>query len=66
MTIGIIGAGEIGVNLARAAIARGYTVAIANTRGPETLASLVEQPGPSACSASAADAAARRGAARRG
>ncbi len=56
-TIGIIGAGEVGSNLARAAIACGYTVVIANSRGSETLASLVEQLGPSARAASAAEAA---------
>ena len=56
-TIGIIGAGEVGSNLARAAIACGYTVVIANSRGSKTLASLVEQLGPSARAASAAEAA---------
>jgi predicted dinucleotide-binding enzyme len=58
MTIGIIGAGEVGSNLARAAIASGYAVVIANSRRPETLTRLVDQLGPSARAASAADAAA--------
>lgn len=40
-TIGIIGAGEVGSQIARAAIANGYRVVIANSRGPETLAGLV-------------------------
>lgn len=34
--IGIIGAGEVGSQVARAAIANGYQVVIANSRGPET------------------------------
>jgi len=42
-TFGIIGAGNIGSQLARALTARGYDVVIANSRGPETLASLIEE-----------------------
>ncbi|MGM7670911.1 NADPH-dependent F420 reductase [Microbacterium sp. A93] len=57
-TIGIIGAGEVGSQLARAAIASGYTVVIANSRGPETLADLIAELGPSARAATASDAAA--------
>jgi 8-hydroxy-5-deazaflavin:NADPH oxidoreductase len=57
-TIGIIGAGEVGSNIARAAIASGYKVVIANSRGPETLSPLVEELGPSARAATAAEAAA--------
>ena len=57
-TIGIIGAGEVGSQLARAAIATGYDVVIANSRGPETLAYLIERLGPSARAATAAEAAA--------
>jgi predicted dinucleotide-binding enzyme len=56
-TIGIIGAGEVGSNIARAAIASGYTVVIANSRGPETLAELVNQLGPAARAATAVEAA---------
>jgi predicted dinucleotide-binding enzyme len=56
-TIGIIGAGELGSHVARAAIANGYRIVIANSRGPETLADLVEQLGPSARAATAAEAA---------
>jgi predicted dinucleotide-binding enzyme len=33
-TIGIIGAGEVGSQIARAAISTGYRVVIANSRGP--------------------------------
>jgi predicted dinucleotide-binding enzyme len=36
-TIGIIGAGHIGSQVARLAIASGYNVVISNSRGPETL-----------------------------
>ena len=55
--IGIIGAGEVGSQIARAAIACGYQVVIANSRGPETLAELVQALGPSARAATAAGAA---------
>lgn len=57
-TIGIIGAGEVGSQLARAAVATGYTVVIANSRGPHTLTDLVAELGPSARAAYAPEAAA--------
>ena len=57
-TIGIIGAGEVGSQLARAAVAAGYAVVIANSRGPHTLTDLVAELGPSARAAYAAEAAA--------
>ena len=57
-TIGIIGAGNIGSQVARAAIAVGYDVVISNSRGPETLADLVDELGPKARAATAAEAAA--------
>ncbi|MFC5676018.1 NADPH-dependent F420 reductase [Aeromicrobium endophyticum] len=56
-TIGIIGAGEVGSQIARAAIRVGHSVVIANSRGPETLAALVADLGPSARAATAAEAA---------
>ncbi|MCR6712903.1 MAG: NAD(P)-binding domain-containing protein [Demequina sp.] len=56
-TLGIIGAGNIGSNVARAAIAAGYDVVISNSRGPETLTDLIEDLGPKARAATAADAA---------
>lgn len=56
-TIGIIGAGNIGAQLARAVTGLGYDVVIANSRGPETLGSLVAELGPSARAATAAEAA---------
>ncbi|MGN6828025.1 NADPH-dependent F420 reductase [Paucibacter sp. M5-1] len=57
-TIGIIGAGEIGSQVARAAIKVGYKVVVANSRGPETLGALIAELGPSARAATAAAAAA--------
>ncbi|MFG1713572.1 NADPH-dependent F420 reductase [Micromonospora sp. NPDC049203] len=57
-TIGIIGAGEVGSQLARAAVAAGYRVVIANSRGPWTLTDLVAELGPSARAAYAPEAAA--------
>jgi predicted dinucleotide-binding enzyme len=56
-TIGLIGAGHIGSQLARLAIAPGYDVVISNSRGPETLTDLVAELGPSARAATAAEAA---------
>ncbi|MGY1727372.1 NADPH-dependent F420 reductase [Geodermatophilus sp. SYSU D01062] len=41
-TLGIIGAGHIGTALAQAATDLGYDVVLANSRGPETLAGLVD------------------------
>jgi predicted dinucleotide-binding enzyme len=45
MRIGIIGAGHIGGTLAKLFVDAGHEVAVSNSRGPETLASLVEQLG---------------------
>ncbi|MFD9792578.1 NADPH-dependent F420 reductase [Streptomyces sp. NPDC059070] len=45
MKIGIIGAGNIGGNLARRLTALGHEVAIANSRGPHTLTALAEETG---------------------
>lgn len=57
-TIGIIGAGHIGSQVARAAITAGYDVVISNSRGPETLGDLIAELGPKATAATATDAAA--------
>ncbi|MCR1786439.1 NAD(P)-binding domain-containing protein [Nocardioides carbamazepini] len=57
-TLGIIGAGNIGSNVARAAVAAGYNVVIANSRGPETLGDLVAELGPRARAATAEEAGA--------
>ncbi len=56
-TIGIIGAGHIGSQVARLAIASGYNVVISNSRGPETLAALVRELGPKARAATSVEAA---------
>ena len=56
-TIGLIGAGKIGSQLARLAVAHGYDVVISNSRGPETLTALVAELGPKARAATAVDAA---------
>ena len=46
MKYAIIGSGEIGTALARAFARKKIEVAIANSRGPATLASLTEELGP--------------------
>ena len=57
-TLGILGAGQAGATLARAAIAAGYDIVIANSRRPETLHDLIRELGPRARAGWAADAAA--------
>jgi predicted dinucleotide-binding enzyme len=44
-TIGLIGAGRIGSQLARLAVKSGYEVVLSNSRGPETLSALVKELG---------------------
>lgn len=56
--LGIIGAGNIGSAVAKAAVNAGYEVVIANSRGPETLIDLVSELGDNARAATAADAGA--------
>ncbi len=56
-TIGLIGAGHIGSQLARLAVRNGYDVVISNSRGPETLAGLIAELGPRARGATPAEAA---------
>src|ERR671918_1959078 len=56
-TIGLIGAGKIGSQLARLAVAHGYDVVISNSRGPETLRALVAELGPHARAATVVEAA---------
>ncbi|MER5455778.1 NADPH-dependent F420 reductase [Micromonospora sp. NPDC002389] len=58
--VGLIGSGHIGSTVARLAVAAGYEVVVSNSRGPETLADLVDELGPGA-SAGTADAAAEAG-----
>jgi 8-hydroxy-5-deazaflavin:NADPH oxidoreductase len=55
-TIGLIGAGQIGSQVARLAVANGYKVVISNSRGPETLSGLVAELGPNARAATPAEA----------
>lgn len=57
-TLGLIGSGNIGGTLARLAVAAGLDVVVSNSRGPETLAELVAELGPTARAATAAEAAA--------
>jgi hypothetical protein len=57
-TIGLIGAGHIGSQLARLAVRQGYNVVISNSRGPQSLAGLVAELGPAARAATPAEAAA--------
>jgi len=56
-TIGLIGAGNIGSQVARLAVKNGDDVVVSNSRGPETLAQLVAELGPRARAATAAEAA---------
>jgi|SRR5919106_2218803 predicted dinucleotide-binding enzyme len=56
-TIGLIGAGHIGSQIARLAVAHDYNVVISNSRGAETLSALVSELGPRARAATAIDAA---------
>jgi hypothetical protein len=57
-TIGFIGSGHIGSQVARVAIAAGHEVVLSNSRGPETLAELVAELGDAARAATSAEAAA--------
>ena len=57
MNIGVIGSGNIGANAARLFAAAGHRVAISNSRGPETLAGLIQEIGPGVQAASVDEAA---------
>jgi 8-hydroxy-5-deazaflavin:NADPH oxidoreductase len=57
-SVGIIGAGRLGQAMARTALRAGRSVLIANSRGPESLASVVSELGEGVTPATAADAAA--------
>ena len=56
-TIGIIGAGMIGATIARLFVDAGHEVAVSNSRGPATLADLVDRLGARARAMTVADAA---------
>src|SRR4051812_14985873 len=55
--IGLIGAGHIGSQVARLAVAQGYEVVLSNSRGPDTLATLVAELGSRARAATPLEAA---------
>src|SRR5689334_19870258 len=57
MKIGIIGAGNIGATAARLFVGAGHEIAISNSRGPDSLRTLVADLGPSANAMSVNDAA---------
>ena len=57
-TIGLIGAGHIGSQIARAALSNGYDVVLSNSRGPQTLSTLIAELGPNARAATPEEAAA--------
>ncbi|MHA7276028.1 NADPH-dependent F420 reductase [Arthrobacter sp. Hz1] len=57
-TIGLIGSGNIGSQLARLAVAQGYDVVLSNSRGPETLTDLIAELGTSARAGTVDEAAA--------
>jgi 8-hydroxy-5-deazaflavin:NADPH oxidoreductase len=57
-TIGIIGSGNVGSSLARAAIDHGHDVMLSNSQGPGSLAALVTELGPLARAATPEEAAA--------
>ena len=60
-TIGIIGAGAIGSAFARALARQNINVVIANSRGPQSLAELVADLGPSVRAGTVEEAAAQPG-----
>jgi 8-hydroxy-5-deazaflavin:NADPH oxidoreductase len=57
MRIGVIGTGQVGSTLARKFVAAGHQVALANSRGPQTLHGLAEELGNHAHPASVPEAA---------
>ena len=57
-TLGLIGSGHIGSQLARLAVQHGHDVVLSNSRGPASLAGLVQELGPQARAAGPAEAAA--------
>jgi len=58
--VGIIGAGRLGQAMARTALRAGRSVVIANSRGPESLASVISTLGDGASAGTVAQAAAAR------
>lgn len=58
MNIGIIGSGALGSNVARALALKGLSATISNRRGPDSLAALVAELGPTIKAGTVAEAAA--------
>ena len=56
--IGLIGSGNVGSTVAQLSVDAGHDVVLSNSRGPGTLTDLVDQLGPRARAATAAEAAA--------
>ncbi|KFF60874.1 NADP oxidoreductase [Cryobacterium sp. MLB-32] len=56
-TLGLIGAGHLGSQVARLAVRNGYRVVVSNSRGPETLTGLVAELGDNARAATPKEAA---------
>ena len=56
-TLGLIGSGHIGSQLARLAVRNGFEVVLSNSRGPDTLTGLVSELGTRARAATASEAA---------
>ncbi|QKV80737.1 NADPH-dependent F420 reductase [Amycolatopsis sp. Hca4] len=57
MRIGILGAGAIGTAFARRLVAGGHEAVLSNSRGPETLAGLMDELGPGASAGTRTEAA---------
>ncbi|WCM88494.1 NADPH-dependent F420 reductase [Acidovorax sp. NCPPB 3576] len=57
MSIGIIGSGALGSNVARLLAKHGISATLSNSRGPQSLASLVQELGPSIRAGTVAEAA---------
>lgn len=57
MNIGIVGSGNIGATAARLFADAGHDVAVSNSRGPQSLSSLVQEIGPRARAATVEEAA---------
>ncbi|OEC32591.1 hypothetical protein SAMN05216600_1346 [Pseudomonas cuatrocienegasensis] len=57
MSIGIIGSGALGSNIARALAKKGISATISNSRGPASLAALVEELGPTITAGTVEEAA---------
>lgn len=57
MSIGIIGSGGLGANVARALAKKGISATISNSRGPASLSALIAEVGPSIKAGTVAEAA---------